>query len=503
MHRLLLHSPAARIALIAIALSLLFLGQRAIWDPDEGRYTNVALHMLDSGNWIEPQRSHEVDHWTKPPLTYWAIASSVAVFGHNPWAARLPAALSYLLCVLLSGLIARRLAPGSQQQAALAYATMLLPIGAAQLITTDYVLATCETLALWGFVEARFGASAQARRTTALGWLAVMWLGFGLAFLTKGPPGLLPLLAVLGFDLATPGRVRPRALQWSGLLLFLLVAAPWYLLVVQRHPGLLQYFLGSEVVDRVASDDFSRHGQWYGWIAIYLPTLLVGTLPWTPALLRWARGLPASVGAWRAREARTADAAQRLLALWLLLPLLVFCVSRSRMPLYILPLFVPLAVLVARQRLREHRPLPRWRWLLIWVALALALQLAAARFPTHKDAAGWAQAIRARVDGPVSQVNFVEDMARYGLHLHLGTDVEKLSMQPLRGAPRFNPEYDAAVTDLLDGDFDPDSLWIIKQARVSQLRALLAAHGFAAIAQGAPYEGRVLLRVRRVAIAGH
>jgi hypothetical protein len=76
-------------------------------------------------------------------------------------------------------------------------------------------------------------------------------------------------------------------------------------------------------------------------------------------------------------------------------------------------------------------------------------------------------------------------------------------MQPLRGAPRFNPEYDAAVTDLLDGDFDPDSLWIIKQARVSQLRALLAAHGFAAIAQGAPYEGRVLLRVRRVAIAGH
>jgi hypothetical protein len=209
------------------------------------------------------------------------------------------------------------------------------------------------------------------------------------------------------------------------------------------------------------------------------------------------------VRAWRPREARTADAGHLLLALWLLLPLLVFCVSRSRMPLYILPLFVPLAVLAARQRQREGRSLPRWGWLLAWVAVVLALQLAAARFPTHKDAAGWAQAIRARVDGPVSQVNFVEDMARYGLHLHLGTDVEKLSMQPLPGAPRFNPEYDAAVTDLLDDDFDPDSLWIIKQARVSQLRALLATHGFTAIAQGTPYEGRVLLRVRRVAIAAH
>jgi 4-amino-4-deoxy-L-arabinose transferase-like glycosyltransferase len=187
MHRL-LHFPVVRIAALALTLALLFLGHRGIWDPDEGRYTNVALHMLDTGNWIEPHRSDEIAHWTKPPLAYWAIASSVAVFGHNPWAARLPAALSYLLCVWLAWRIALRLAPGSQSQAALAYATMLFPIGAAQLITTDYVLAACETLAMWAFVEARFGARAAAGR-----WLIVMWAGFALAFLAKGPPGLLPL----------------------------------------------------------------------------------------------------------------------------------------------------------------------------------------------------------------------------------------------------------------------------------------------------------------------
>ena len=43
-------SPTFLIAALAIVLSLLFLGQRGIWDPDEGRYTNVALHMLDSGD---------------------------------------------------------------------------------------------------------------------------------------------------------------------------------------------------------------------------------------------------------------------------------------------------------------------------------------------------------------------------------------------------------------------------------------------------------------------
>jgi 4-amino-4-deoxy-L-arabinose transferase-like glycosyltransferase len=207
MHRM-LQSPVVRVALLAMALGLLFLGQRGIWDPDEGRYTNVALHMLDSGDWIDPHRSQEIGHWTKPPLTYWAIAASVGTFGHTPWAARLPAALAYLLCVWLAFRITRRLAPGSETQAALAYATMLFPIGAAHLITTDYVLAACETLAMWAFVEARFGEHAQAPR-----WIAAMWAGFALAFLAKGPPGLLPLLAVVAFDMATPGRVRPRVLQ--------------------------------------------------------------------------------------------------------------------------------------------------------------------------------------------------------------------------------------------------------------------------------------------------
>lgn len=487
--RALLRSPNAWIAALAIALALLFLGSRGIWDPDEGRYTNVALHMLDSGDWLQPHRSDAVNHWTKPPLTYWAIASGIAVFGHNPAAARLPAALSYLLCVWLAWRIARRLAPGVEAQAALVYATMLLPFGTAQFITTDYPLAACETLAMWGFVEARFG-SGKSR------WLMLTWAGFGLAFLTKGPPGLLPLLAVVAFDLAMPGRVRPRLLQWWSLPLFLLVAAPWYAAVMWRNPGLLDYLIGNEVVDRIATDHFARYGQWYGWIVVYLPTLLLGTLPWTPALLRWARGLPASVRKWRTPANRIGDGAGLLLALWLLLPLLVFCVSRSRLPLYILPLFVPLAVLAARQRRLEGKSLPRWRWLLLWAVCLLALKLAAAQWPTHKDARAWAEAIRARAPGPISQVEIVEDMARYGLHLHLRAQVEKLSLQA-QPQSRFNPEHDGNVAAAL-GDFDPDALWITKQAHWPQVRdAIRAQQGFAAIPQGGPYRQRIIFRVRR------
>jgi 4-amino-4-deoxy-L-arabinose transferase-like glycosyltransferase len=490
-------SPTFLIATLAIVLSLLFLGQRGIWDPDEGRYTNVALHMLDSGDWIDPHRSVEVSHWTKPPLTYWTIAATVAVFGHNAWAARLPAALSYLLCVWLAWRIARRLAPGSESQAALIYATMLLPVGAAQMITTDYVLAACETLAMWGFVEARFGDNAQPSGRTTLLWIMLMWAGFALAFLAKGPPGLLPLLAVLAFDASQPGRLRPRALQWQGLLVFVLVAVPWYAVVVTRNPGLLHYFLGKEVVGRVASDDFGRHGEWYGWIAMYLPTLLVGTLPWTPALLRWLHVLPTHVRTWRTRDGRAEDAAGLLLALWFALPLLVFCASRSRLPLYILPLFVPLALLAARQRLSEGRTaFAHWKWLLLWALCVLGLQLEAARWPTHKNAQVWAQEIHARVHGRFSQLVFVDDMARYGLHLHMGTEVEKLTLgQPIVAA--FNPEYDETVANEIQRDFDPDSLWITKQAQYPVLRAALANMGVEALPQRTPYEDRILFRVRR------
>jgi 4-amino-4-deoxy-L-arabinose transferase-like glycosyltransferase len=156
-------NPAGWLAVMSVRRALGFLGGRGIWDPDEGRYTNVGLTMLDTGDWLNPKRSHDVGHWTKPPLTYWAIASSVAAFGRTPWAARLPIALSYLLCVWLAWRLARRLAPGAEPTAALAFATMLLPFGASQYVSTDFLLAAFQTLAMYAYVESRHDQSHSVR----------------------------------------------------------------------------------------------------------------------------------------------------------------------------------------------------------------------------------------------------------------------------------------------------------------------------------------------------
>ena len=120
-------------------------GTRGLWSPDEGRYVDVALEMLKSGDWLRPHVHHEFAHFTKPPLTYWAVASSVELFGRHEWAARLPHALAFALTVLLVGAMGRRLVPERPWLPALVYATFVLPYVAAHVITTDTLLAffTC------------------------------------------------------------------------------------------------------------------------------------------------------------------------------------------------------------------------------------------------------------------------------------------------------------------------------------------------------------------------
>lgn len=466
---------AWHVLLAASLLALLFLGMRGLWDPDEGRYTNVALNMLDTGNWLIPQRTDGVGHWTKPPFTYWAIAASIATFGTNAWAARLPSALAYLLCVLLVRQISARLIPDRRNETALLFATMVMPAGASQLITTDFVLAACETLAICGFVCARFGDPPQLQRRI---WWLVMWLGFGLAFLVKGPPGLLPALSLVVFSLwvREPGRPRDPLVHAGGFVLFALVALPWYLVVTQRTPGLLQYFTGSEVVDRVASDVHRRNGEWYGWLVVYGPTLLVGALPWTWSVLRWFGALPSSFRRWWGdAAARRAQAGDVLIALWILLPLLVFCLSRSRLPLYVLPLFPALAI--AAMRMRRGPALPNWLWM---VVLVVAMKIGALLIPATLDVRTFVGEIHKRSgDAPVKRVVFIDDTQRYALHLYLGLParIERVSMDAGAQA-RFNPDFDrSAAEELAKFRGDPGVLWVTKLRHWPQVQQWMAARG--------------------------
>jgi 4-amino-4-deoxy-L-arabinose transferase-like glycosyltransferase len=413
----------AAVALAAMALA--FQGTRALWEPDEGRYTAVALQMLDSGDWLTPRLNDAQLHVTKPPLSYWAIAASLGVFGQSAWAARVPNALAFVLTGLFVLGLGQRLVPARPWLPVLLWGSSLLPVLAANVVSTDALLALWETAAVFAFVR---GAGSGHRRER---WYLLMWLAFGLGFLTKGPPALLPLLPILLWSALAGGRSAVlRLFPLPGLAGFALLGGGWFAWMLVQRPALLGYFLGHEVVERLFSATLRRNPEWYGPAKIYLPVLVLCVLPWLGLARGWLAAVPGLIqpAAWRRRM--VADRAGAFLLLWLLLPLAVFTLARSRQFLYVLPLAVPIALLLARQlSARFGAQVPaRWRRALaLWPLVALVGKGALMAVPTHKDAAVQAAALAGHL-ASVDRIVFVGERAHYGLRFYTGRQVEQRAL---------------------------------------------------------------------------
>ena len=322
-------------------LAFAFQGTRALWATDEGRYTDNALQMIDSGNYLVPAYSPDRLNFSKPPMTYWVIATAIKTLGHSAWAVRTPYALAFVLTAVLLCGMGRRLIPDKPWLPGLIYGCSLGPFLAANVVSTDVLLAFFEALAMFGFVAAEL----PTRRQGEAPYLWLMWLGFGLAFLTKGPPGLVPLLAIVPFIARREGwRGLGRIFSPGPVSLFLVVGLLWYAVVMLRYPWVFHYFVHYEIYDRLFTAVAYRNAGWYGWIQAYAPVLILGTLPWWPAL---GRGLGTVFSAQRWRSWWREPSIGFFLLLWLLIPLVVFCLSRSRLPMYVLPLFQPLTLMLA------------------------------------------------------------------------------------------------------------------------------------------------------------
>ncbi len=84
-------------------------------DTTESRYAEIARKMLETGDWLMPQFDYGVPFWGKPPLSTWLSAASMAAFGVNEFAARLPSLALLAGCgALVYALAAQR---GGRDQA--------------------------------------------------------------------------------------------------------------------------------------------------------------------------------------------------------------------------------------------------------------------------------------------------------------------------------------------------------------------------------------------------
>jgi 4-amino-4-deoxy-L-arabinose transferase-like glycosyltransferase len=345
--------PWLTIIAIVLILAFAFQGSRGLWEPDEGRYVRCAYEMIQSGDWLIP-RLNGTPHFTKPPLTYWIIASGLTLFGMNEWGARFFHAISFILTAFMAWYMAAIMWDNrTGLLSALVYVSMVFPYTGANTLTTDSILTCFETAAMLSFWMCIVKYRDHALQSTL--WGALMSLFLGLAFLTKGPPGLLPLLAGAAYlALSLQKRTRSYVTITLGCIIFAAIALPWYLLVILKYKGLLSYFINNEIIGRIITGGHTRNAGLFGAFKIYPHTLFLGALPWSCFWVIWGwrnRASLVTFGWWK--QLRQRDTAL-FIAVWFLLPLFCFVVSRSRLPLYVLPLFVPLAFATAKTLLLQY-----------------------------------------------------------------------------------------------------------------------------------------------------
>jgi 4-amino-4-deoxy-L-arabinose transferase-like glycosyltransferase len=322
------HGAALLLALLA-ALLLFRLGDVPLVGPDEPRYARVAVEMHRASEWVRPTLQGRP--WLeKPVLYYWLAGAAYAVLGETAGAARIPSVLAALATVGVTAYVGMRLyGPAAGLHAAFVLGTSLLFFVYGRAASMDMLLAAGVTAAT-GFLCLRL-FSIERRWSLLAAWAAA-----GMATLAKGPLGLLlPLLVVVAYAAATRRwRTLRDAVSPAGVLAFLAVAGPWYVLILAdqgRH--FVDVFLLNHNVARFTSTVHRHPGPpWY-----YVPLLLAGFFPWSGLLLP---GL--------ARLAPRRSPADLFVLLWLAVPLAFFSLAGSKLPGYILPCLPPLALAAGR-----------------------------------------------------------------------------------------------------------------------------------------------------------
>jgi len=309
---------------------LLPLATHGLWIPDETRYAQISQEMLLTGKWASPHFMG-IRYFEKPAAGYWMIALGQAIFGQNLFGVRFASALSTGLSVLLVYLVSRRLWNDPRKS----------------LVSTVLYMSFVSVAALGGYanldpqftfwvnltgVALFFCFDSSTRSGRVWSW-ALLGVACGMGFMTKGfLAWLLPVLIALPYAI---WQKRLRDLLGYGLVAVAVAVAislPWALAVHSQEPDYWNFFFWHEHIQRFAGED-AQHSEpfWY-----YLPLLVAFSLPWVALL-------PSTVKqAWQHK--RTPNIA--FLLLWLLMPLALFSLAKGKLPSYIMPCLLPLALLM-------------------------------------------------------------------------------------------------------------------------------------------------------------
>ena len=324
-----------KILLLIMIYGLIWFGTlnyRHLIPSDEGRYAEMAREMLVTGDWVTP-RYNGYKYFEKPPLQVWATAATFQVFGIGDWQARLWTALTGFLTILAIGFTGTRIYNArAGWLAAVVLASSPMWVISGHFNSLDMGLSAFLVAALCSLLLAQTSQNKSSCRN----WMWACWVFMALATLSKGVIGAaLPAMVFVAYSISTwDWKIWTRLRLFSGTIVFLLITAPWFILVAQRNPEFLEFFFIHEHLQRFTQDAHSRTGPIY----YFVPLLLIGIVPWVLQIPG------ALVQAWQ--ERRREFSSGWLLVCWFLVIFVFFSMSRSKLPGYIIPIFPALALLI-------------------------------------------------------------------------------------------------------------------------------------------------------------
>ncbi len=232
-------------------------------DDVDAVQAQIARNMLTSGDYVTA-RLDGIAYLEKAPLIYWLIAGSFKIFGASDWAARIPMVLAAIALAWLTtafGMWAFGRRAGLY--AGLCISTCFGLFLFTRILIPDVMLTTCIALSMWAFLRAiedpNQGDEHEPRQRW---WAFVLAASLGTSLLFKSLVGVVfPIAAALLYLGITrqlfQSKVWKRLHPLSGLLVILLIAAPWHILAALRNPP---YF------------DFTMHsapGEYHGFLWFY------------------------------------------------------------------------------------------------------------------------------------------------------------------------------------------------------------------------------------------
>ena len=337
----------AWLLVVVAILWFALLGYRDLADPDEGRVAEIAREIVATGDWLT-LHLNGIDYFAKPPLQYWATAATFALFGAGEATARLSLALAAFAGVLWTGFVGYRLfGAAAGATAAAVLSSTLLYVALGHVLTPNMSVTLFMTLGIGALLLAQ---SRRDDRGHVRRWMLLGWAALALAVLSKGPMGVvLPGAVVVVYLLWQRDWALLRHLEigW-GVVVFLAVAAPWFVAVSVANPDFPRVFFIEEHLDRYATSAFHRDQPFY----YFVPVLALGVLPWLPRL---AQVLGRPRFDWWPAPGQGFDA-ERFLWIYVVFIFAFFSMGRSKLPTYLLPILPALALLMGR-RLAQVRSL--------------------------------------------------------------------------------------------------------------------------------------------------